>query len=217
MQGTRALLLNGSPRRENSLSLANHLADLLSQKGIQCSTAHTFRDSIDTLRSAMSEADLVVLSFPLYVDSLPGSLTEVLEQVAGQFTAENGQALAAIVNCGFPESGQAEVALGIVERFAAKTGFRWLGGLAMGAGSAMAGRSVSDCGGMVRNVAAGLALAADELAQGREISPEAVRLVGLPLFPHLLYRVMAGQQFRGQARKNGVKIYARPYEWRRRG
>jgi multimeric flavodoxin WrbA len=215
MAQRKVLLLNGSPRRGNSLALASHLSDLLTQKGLECHTLDIGKMPLDDLFTAMGEADVVILSFPLYVDSLPGSLTRILEQIHTGFNGE-GRAFAAIVNCGFPESDQAATAVDITRNFARSTGFRWLGGLSMGAGGAIGDRSVAECGGMLRNVVAGLNLAADDIYQERDISAEAVRLVGLPLFPHLLYRVMAGQHFRRQAKKNGAKIYDRPYEWKRR-
>ncbi|HSL93752.1 MAG TPA: hypothetical protein VK905_04040 [Bacillota bacterium] len=215
MESRKVLLLNGSPRQGNSLSLATHLSDLLTQRGMACQTLQVCRMPLDELLAALTEASVVVLSFPLYVDSLPGALTETLEQVAERFKGE-GRAFVAIVNCGFPESDQAAVALDIAQCFALSSGFRWLGGLGMGAGGSIGGRSVAECGGMLRNVVAGLDLAAEDIRQDREISSESVRLVGLPLFPHMFYRVMVGQHFRSRAKKNGAKIYEKPYEWKRR-
>ncbi len=215
MKPRTALLLNGSPRRENSLALASYLSELLAEKGLECETMQAYRTPLNDLLSALEKAEVVVLSFPLYVDSLPGGLTQVLEEIARQFDGQ-GRSFAAVVNCGFPESGQAAVSLGIAESFARTVGFRWLGGLSMGAGPSMGGRPISECGGMLRNVIAGLKVAADDIVQGDEISDEAVRLVGMPLVPHLVYRLMAGQHFRTQAKKNGAKIYDRTYEWKRR-
>ena len=215
MELRRVLLLNGSPRRGNSLSLITHMSELLTGRGLECRILHAGIVPIDELLAALSAADSVILGFPLYVDSLPGSLTRILERISEEFRGD-GRSFTAIVNCGFPESGQANVALGITKQFALSTGFRWLGGLAMGAGGSIGDRTVGECGGMLRNVAAGLKLAADDIAEDRDVSAEAVRLVGLPLFPNFIYRVAVGQHFRSRAKKNGARINEKPYQWRGR-
>jgi hypothetical protein len=124
------------------------------------------------------------------------------------------QRLAAIVNSGFPEARQSDVALAICRLFARQAGFEWAGGLALGAGEALGGRPLAQLGGMVRHVTRALDLAAAALAAGQAIPREAVELMARPLFPRWLY-LLAGQfGWRKEARKHGTtkQLRARPYD-----
>lgn len=211
----RALVLNGSPKQGNSHSLGAYFAELLTQRGFTCELLHSVKHPVEETLSAIVKSDVILISFPLYVDSLPGSLTAVLEELADQWPAGD-KSMLAIANCGFPESEQAATALGIIEQFALQVGARWLGGVSMGAGQSMGHHSVQEAGGMLRHVTAGLSLAADAIAKGEVIPLEAKQLVGRRIFPDLLYRVMAGQSFRKQAKQNKVNVYDRPHAWKLR-
>ena len=213
--GKRALVLNGSPKQGNSHSLGVYFAELLTERGFTCELRHAVKNPPEETLSVIGSSDVILISFPLYVDSPPGSLTALLEQLADQWPGGD-KSMLAIANCGFPESGQAATALGIIEQFALQVGARWLGGLSMGAGESMGHRSVEETGGMLRHVTSGLGLAADAIAKGEVVPHEAKQLVGRRLFPDLLYRVMAGQSFRKQAKQNKVNIHDRPYAWKSR-
>lgn len=58
----------------------------------------------------------------------------------------------AIANCGFPEANQNRFALAICEQFALETGIQWVGGLALGMGGNISGKSFDKLGSMVANV-----------------------------------------------------------------
>ena len=87
--------------------------------------------------AAVAAADLVVLSFPLYIDSLPAPVIRALELIAddragqaprGDLPQESDRrGLVAICQCGFPEAQQDQVALEICANFARTVGFEWAG------------------------------------------------------------------------------------------
>jgi hypothetical protein len=90
-------------------------------------------------------ADIVILAFPLYVDGLPYLVTQAFEQIAAHRANETDVWLPlflAIANCGFPEAAHNATALAICRQFADKAGFAWAGGLALGEGGAISGRSL---------------------------------------------------------------------------
>ena len=49
-------------------------------------------EAVEELLAAVASADLVVLSFPLYVDCLPAPVIRALELIAARRAAENGTA-----------------------------------------------------------------------------------------------------------------------------
>ena len=143
-----------------------------------------------------------------------GIIQRRTEPSQGLFDFADGQRLAAIVNCGFPESSQNETALRICQQFAREAGFEWAGGLALGAGQSINGRPLADLGGMVRNIAAALDLAAGALAEGGSVLGEAVTAMASPMMPAWTYSLFGGIGWRLQARQHGAqrKLNARPYE-----
>jgi len=139
-----ALVLVGSPKGRNSSSflLGSKLAEGLRKHGTAVREEMVYtglRSEEGTLRllDAIDATDLLVFSFPLYVDSLPSPLTHLVEVIAGRRASASmtgSPRLAAIVQCGFPESHQCDTAVGICKLFAERTGMHWSGALAMGMG-----------------------------------------------------------------------------------
>ena len=84
-----AILLVGSPRihKSNSQMLGSYLMNQLAARGVQTEAIqiyHTLNSSEKTqlLLEKLDSADLAVLSFPLYVDSLPAPVIELMERIA---------------------------------------------------------------------------------------------------------------------------------------
>ena len=95
----------------------------------------------EKLCALVASADLFVLSFPLYIDSLPAPVIRAFELIAARRAgapAEAGgqQAMVVVAQCGFPHAEHNAVALEICEHFAGEAGFEWAGGLALGAPAA---------------------------------------------------------------------------------
>jgi putative NADPH-quinone reductase len=230
MNTPQALLLVGSPKGTKSMShaIGRGLLDRLESGGMTTGTftvgeALRSTENLHRMHRAMDAAELVVLSFPLYVDQLPAPLVQVLELVAARRKGGPGvapaagprdQKLVAIVQCGFPENSHNQPAVDITLRFAKETSFRWAGALAMGMGGAVGGKALAKGGGMVRNVGRALDLAAAALLRGEEIPIEARELMAKPLMPRWFYLFMANAGWKRILKRHGTKdqAYARPYE-----
>jgi hypothetical protein len=177
------------------------------------------------LLDAVDAADLVVLAFPLYIDSLPAPVVEVLERIAAHRAeraaagtpAGSGarpQRLAAMVNCGFPEAAHNEPALAICSTFARQAGFEWAGGLSLGGGQGLLhGAAPASMGGRARHVVEALDLAADALAAGAPIPGRARDRMAHPFIPGWLYRTVGRIGWRMRARRFGMAtaLNRRPY------
>jgi hypothetical protein len=220
-----ALLLIGSPKpagESSSEALGTYLLARLAACGIHTETQHVARAlrteaRTQELLDGVDRADLFILAFPLYVDSLPYLAIEALERIAAHRQAQPAHAQAsflAIANCGFPEVQHNFTALLICEQFAAGAGLRWAGGLALGEGGAISGQPLAKAGGMVRNVVAALELAAAALAEGEPLPAEAVALMARPFIPARAYMLMGDVGWLTQARRNRVltRLAARPFK-----
>lgn len=217
------LLLIGSPRGENSTSasLGNYLVEKLVNLGMKSEKGFIHRlinrpEKVQELFSMINNADLIILAFPLYVDSLPAPVIKAMELVKAErdrIKSSKSQCFIAISNCGFPESSQIYTALNICQIFANEAGFIWKGGIALGAGGAVNGIPLTERGGLVRNVIKGLDLASKALSEGKEIPQEAIELTSKKLIPIGLYKTMGNLGWILQARRNKVrkKIKDKPY------
>jgi len=216
------LLLIGSPKGRNSASfmLGSKLAEGFREHGAAVTYGlvhHGLRSEEETVRllDAVEAADLVVLAFPLYFDSLPAPLTRLLERIAERWAKippATIPRLAVLVQCGFPEAHQCDTAIGICRQFAERTGMPWAGALAMGMGGSLVGDFRKLPGGG-RHLLEALGKAAESLAKGGNIPLEVARLFSRPLMPRWIYLVVGNLGWRMQMRKNRARrpISHRPY------
>ncbi len=221
-QAERVVLLVGSPRTKKSTSaaLGGYLLEQMAARGaatetIQLYTAFGSAARAQAALAAVGAADLVVLAFPLYVDSLPAPVIAALERIASGRPGRSGQArFAAIANCGFPEAAHNATALAICAEFARQAGFAWAGGLALGGGEGLVhGASLAELGGRALHIRQALDLAAAALVDGQPIPPEAANLLGRAIIPNWLYVLFGRFGWQAQAKHFGAekKMRRQPY------
>jgi multimeric flavodoxin WrbA len=212
------LALVGSPRPASTSShLAQYLLDGLAARGWQtqalvaCAAVRQPEKWPD-LEAAFREADAVAIVTPLYVDCVPAELTAALERLVEARRGRSGR-LCAVVNCGFVEAHQNDVALEIYRLFARDAGLHWAGGLAIGGGGMFGGKPLTEQGGKARHVIAAFDQAIAALDAGQDIPESAttgIRKLGIPTW---VYVGMANLNIHIAAAKHGnlLKIGARPY------
>lgn len=143
------LLGSGKPRGEStSEALARYLHAHLAPPGTQATPFEAFEakktlhhDQEERLLFALDRAELFVLATPLYIDSLPYPVIHALEAIARH--RRQGAApcrFAAIVNSGFPEAKQSDLALRMCGVFAREAKLEWASGLALGGAKPFTGR-----------------------------------------------------------------------------
>lgn len=232
----RALLIVGSPKVKSpstSAVLGGYVLNQLKQRGWETESltlrGHLLNGEGQTeFLAAFDRANLILLAFPLYIDSLPFLMMKSLEVMAEHIFArsqESPKRLLAIANNGFPEAHHNAVALGICRQFAADTGMVWSGGLAMGAGEALLGGLPIEAERAgrppVKHIIQALDLVSAALADGQMIPPEAAKLMAktpIPFMPFSLWRWLfikiANQRWRSIAKVNqvgGEELLAQPY------
>jgi len=224
MNGRKVLLLVGSPRGMASVShsLGNYLLTCLEQRGMAIKKLPLYPALADEkkmmeLLAAVDACSLLLLAFPLYVDQLPAPLVDLLQRIVERRQGRRGapaQALAAIVNCGFPETAHCSLAREIVRIFARQADFRFLGCLAMGMGGAVGNRELANAGGIVRHQVKALRQAAVDLAEGKEIPAAILELMGRAMMPRWFYNFVADWGWKRAARKFKVseRLGEKPYD-----
>lgn len=212
-----ALLLVGSPRAHGGVSemLGRYVLQCLAERGIETQSIRILPAlarpaGTQEMLQATLQTDLLILSYPLYVDSLPAQTIRALQLIARERQRQDAPheaGFVAIANCGFPENVHNLVSLQICERFARESGLQWLGGLSMGMGGALngGGLTLDSVGGRAHNIRFALRLAAESLALGQPLPPEAVARMAKPIIPIWLYRLFGNLGWILQARQNRIR------------
>ena len=209
----RALLLVGSPKPKGgaSSSFAGAVDSRLESRGWETRTeritpAFSNAEHMRRLIGAIGTSDLVVLSFPVYVDSLPAPVMRLLEAWRDAVTDDSLDAaaaprLAVLTQCGFPEAKHCDVAVEVCRLFAEGVGAEWAGALAFGMGGSIEGRPVEQS--PLGRVLPEFDAAVSALAEGRPIPPTSTAAFARPLAPAWAYPLAGGFIWKRQARKRG--------------
>ncbi|MCA2997033.1 MAG: NAD(P)H-dependent oxidoreductase [Rhodocyclaceae bacterium] len=212
-----------APGTSTSEALANYFRQQLEREGatVQIVSATAFaRDPTTAHRAAtqLSEANILVVAAPLYVDSLPYLGVLALEQVnkirSSDVTRQPAR-LVGVLNCGFPEPEQMRFALALLHEFAIEAGYTWAGALPVGGGESIHGRALDSLGGMTRQLRHALDTSAAALSAGSVIPQAASEEASSMFIPAPLYRLVGWWGWRSQARVNGLRVKdlrARPFD-----
>jgi hypothetical protein len=220
---THATLLVGSPKgqRSTSNSLGTYLLERLEQKGVDSKKVYVSQclgseeKQMDMLR-LVDSSDLIILAFPLYVDSLHSQVIKTLKLIAEHEKGKlnlSKKKFVAIANSGFPEANHNNIAITVCRIFAKQVGYSWVGGLAMGGGGMISGRPLDELGGMVRNQKKALEIAADSLANGEDIPEKAVVLISNIGIPKWMYIWMGNRGWKQEAKQRIAtkEMYNKPF------
>ena len=199
------LLLVGSPRKENSTSnaIGEYLLEQFNKSDFNTQKKflyYTKQEKTIGILDAIEWSDLIILSFPLYVDSLPAYVVKNLEIIKAKYNCGHGKYFFAISNCGFPESYQNRTALDICQQFSKEMNWEWRGSLAVGMGAAINGNKLDKKKNMVKNIVKELDRTYINLVQ----TENSIAVDVEPSIPHWLYIMMGNMGWRFQAFKNGV-------------
>jgi hypothetical protein len=213
-----ALVLLGSPKGGNgsSANLGNYLGEKLRAGGVTVETVSACGAAGDrsALAAKFQNADLVVVSFPVYWDTLPSGLTEAFLALldAGSKPDDRKRFLAAVCNCGFPDSSNCLGALKAVELFGRRMGMDFLGGVAIGMGGVLGQGKLEDIGLFRKNLPR-LDKVAARLSKGEKLPADVIEALGRPIAPAFLYMMLGNMNFNKLAKKNGARkrMDARPY------
>jgi hypothetical protein len=220
---SEVLLLSGSPKgkRSTSYSVLDYLSEALEQRGIKSDivmlhVVNRRESSVVELTRGLDRADYIILAAPLYVDSLPGHVVEVFSKIAeirSIVSQSPAPRFTAIVNCGFPEAHQNDLALEILQRFCSDIGLRWIGGISYPGGPTIDGTPLAESGFRGRRARPSMDCLADVTASGGSTIEECTESISKLVIPRRLYIMASQMRWKRLARANGVSgsLGDRPY------
>lgn len=212
------LALVGSPRpKSTSEKLGRYLADGLAARGWttgvqRIGPALRQPERWTALETAARAADVIALCQPLYVDSLPSEVTLALERLAEQPFAA-GAKIMSVLNCGFLEAEQNDIAIDISRLFARDAGLHWAGGLSIGGGGGLADMPFTPENRMIGHIVNALDQTVESLAAGGDVPEAAQTLIRRRFCPTWMYIALANVSMMKAAFDQGAlfRLNARPY------
>ena len=216
MQNKKAILLVGSPKvlGSSSENLGKLLLRYLSQSGcltdIENISVAIRKDQLNELCDKVNNSDIVIISSPLYVDSLPAPVTYFLEEYTNDHKKE--KKLIGIINSGFPEPEQNNIANDILRLFAEQNGMNWIGGFCIGGGGAL-NNSKLETSGISKGITQSFKTIANCLSNDLEVSRSIFTDGSKLLMPKSIYIFFAHIGWYSQAIRNRslFKLWAKPY------
>ncbi len=207
----KIIALIGSPKAQHSAS--EHLLGLLVDKleyPVTCTIRLRHEPLTETAMTALLSADVLLLSFPLYVDGIPGHLLRHLESLEKRFIEHRRSIrVYGLSNAGYYEGIHNEVALACLKHWCERTELTYGGGLGIGAGAMQAFAQIP----IFKNPRRSLQKALDHLSQAiNQQMPSADAFVS-PNFPRWLYKIMGNRMWFKAITKQGLHkktLYRRP-------
>lgn len=200
----RIALINGSPKANNSASGAL-LEDLkcyfpkeneIIEFGFHTSTIS------DKVIEELNTAEAWIFAFPLYVDGIPGHLLSCLAKLEEARIQNPEICIYGIVNCGFYEGNQAELALKILQNWCIKVGYVWGSGVGVGGGGGLAMMPKLEPGqGPKAPIDKALEALASTILQRENKENSYVSVA----FPRFMYKLGAQMGWRQMIKANGGK------------
>lgn len=129
------LILNGSPRAPRSNS-KRYAALFMNHCAVQCEYQNITKTNHAELCAKMDEVSDVLLVFPLYADGLPVTLLDFLKTLEAN-PPERKPVISVLINCGFFEYHQNDVAVRMVQLFCRQNGYRFGSVLKVASGEAI--------------------------------------------------------------------------------
>lgn len=131
----KVLILNGSPRapKSNSKQYAQLFAEACRMETVYCNITKT--NHLE-LCSAVEDCSDLLLVFPLYADGIPTPLMQFLKTLEAH-PPETRPVVSVLINCGFLEPEQNDVAVEMIGLFCAQNGYPLGSVLKIGSGEAI--------------------------------------------------------------------------------
>lgn len=201
----KVALINGSPKTKGSASstIFSDLKDFLKDAVI---LEYSFRKGSlnEEDLNEVSKCEALVFAFPLYVDGIPSHMLRCLLELEGFFKGKEKRNIKvySLINCGFYEGHQNNVAMEMMENWCSKAGLIWGQGLSIGAGGMLSGMSNLPAGhGPKKNLGKALKELGENISKGNSGENLCIN----PNFPRLLYKLSGNYSWIQEAKKSGLK------------
>ncbi|WP_405104269.1 hypothetical protein MHH28_17090 [Paenibacillus sp. FSL K6-1217] len=200
-------MINGSPKPTGSNS--GILLGMLEPLIVSGNELHYYTPNKKPLTpeqySELCRMDVLVFAFPIYTDGIPSHLFQLLVTLEDYLKSEREREIYiyALINNGFYEGEQNQIALDILNHWCARAGVHFGQGLGHGAGEMLGSLGKVPLGkGPLKNLGRALHSLAESIQSRNSGDP----LLISPNFPRFAWKWSATHSFwNAAAKKNGLK------------
>jgi multimeric flavodoxin WrbA len=200
-------IINGSQKfgESNSGIIVNELNKLIKKDHAIDNYTLGSKQFSEEAYNKIYTSDVIIFAFPLYTDSIPSNMLKMLIELEGFLKKVHGKEaiVYTIINNGFYEGKQTQIAFEIIENWCEHSGVHFGGGIGQGAGEMLgAMKDMPINKGPFNN----LGWALKSLVEKMETKePFEVKYLS-PYFPRFLWKIMAHTTFwHPRAYKNNLK------------
>ena len=203
----KVVMINGSQKvgQSNSGIILDRLKYHLSEKH----EVETYNSGIclftEEIFNKIVSGDVIILAFPLFAYSIPSHTLKMLIGLENAIKRKNVNNLIiyTIINCGFFEGKQNNVAFEIIQNWCNHSGVKYGGGIGQGAGEALGGMKDID---FEKSPFRNLEQELKGMVKKIELKDSFEVVYLSPLFPQFLFKFFGTLNWIKKARKNGLKI-----------
>lgn len=201
-------LINGSPKLKDSASssLIEELKLLLCNSNNQIISCELHKPEIDEeQKEELYSCDVHIFAFPLYVDGIPSNLLYCLKSLDEYINTKPRKQIKiySVVNCGFYEGRQNEVAIDILRNWAHKAGLIWGQGIGIGGGGILSSIKTVPIGqGPKKNLGLAFNVLVSNILNGETGDTIYIK----PNFPRFLYIAGGNMGWKSVIKSNGLKV-----------
>ena len=197
-------VINGSPKavKSNSEILGNYLSSLLKENEITKYYSISFKLN-DKMKNEIYNSDVLIFLFPLYVDGIPSNLLKLLVEFEKEKVIKSGNKIYCIVNNGFYEGKQNQLAILQMKNWCEKVKAKWGQGIGVGGGELLPYLKKCKLGkGPLKNLGIALEKFSDNILNLK--SDEDIYIN--PNWLRILYFVQGSISWILKARKNNLRV-----------
>lgn len=189
------LVIAGSPRSKGSSeAILDSLIDKLNEKkhsSYKLCLNKEMRKSEDNLIKAVDDADALIISLPIYENSVPSLVLQFLELIysSRDKLSTKDRKLFVITNSGFAQVEASKAAINTCKLFSRDTNFKWMGGIAVAPGTLIDGKKLEETGKTYKTLLDVLDIIAEAISSDTEIPKEAFEMMKKTFFNPTIYKI----------------------------
>ncbi|RMD02283.1 hypothetical protein D9O40_06480 [Clostridium autoethanogenum] len=218
------LVMVGSPqkKRGNSEAIADSLINKLNEKKLNVSKLCLQKEigsKDNALIKTIDKADIIILSLPIYENSVPGLVVEIFEQLYRDKDelSKKSRSVFVITNSGFSEVEGNKSAKQTCKLFARDMNFKWMGGIGVAPGTLIDGKKLEETGKTYKRLNESLDTIVNAIENDIDIPKSAFKIMEKPFISPFIYRIAGRVLQRSTIKKLGKgKFFSTPLQMENR-
>lgn len=203
------LLINGSIRKHMTSYQFAKAFESASHEKSEIIWVHDYLEATSTLIKLIEAHDSIGIITPLYVDTLPAAVIEMMENLSQYKGLLKGKKLFSLAQSGFPDDSRMIPLSLTCQSFAEDMDMQWLGAIMHGGGVIIDGRPIDKLGKKGQRLMTGINYAMDAIERGEGI-PDLAQDYVKSRMPRSVFPLLAwflNSSAKKEAKKNGVDLF----------